>query len=134
MILEPQAAKVAFVELQELIDGYCAAWNESDGEVRRALLADVWSGDGVYCDPTGRIEGRDAVAKHIDGFQERMVGHRIDATSWVDDHHGWFRFSWRIVGPDGGEALEGFDVGERDDDGRISRIVGFFGPFRQRTD
>jgi hypothetical protein len=38
------------------------------------------------------------------------------------------RFSWRLIQPDG-TAIEGMDFGELDGDGRIKRIVGFFGPF-----
>jgi hypothetical protein len=122
------------VDLLEIVDAYCAAWNEGDDAKRRALLESSWADKGTYTDPTAHVEGRDALDAHIAGFTERMPGHRIDPTSWVDEHHGWFRFSWKIVGPDGATVLEGFDVGEQAADGRIARIVGFFGAFRVRDE
>jgi hypothetical protein len=76
-----------------------------------------------------RAEGRDALVDHIGLMQTQMAGHRIENVSSADEHNGWFRFAWKMTGPDGAAVMEGFDVGERDESGRITRIVGFFGPF-----
>ena len=38
------------------------------------------------------------------------------------------RYGWELVGPDGTVAVDGTDIVEIDDDGRLTRIVGFFGP------
>jgi hypothetical protein len=92
-------------------------------------LEEAWSDDGVYCDPTARVEGRDSLVSHIGGFHEQIPGARIDVASGVEEHHGWLRFAWTMVGPDGTTMTEGFDVGEVAEDGRLRRIVGFFGPF-----
>lgn len=113
----------------DVVRAYGAAWNEADPAARRTILDQVWAADGVYCDPVARVEGRDGLADHIGGFREQMAGHAIRMTSGVEDHHGWFRFAWQLVGADGGSVMDGFDVGELDGDGRIRRIVGFFGPF-----
>lgn len=113
----------------DVVRAYGAAWNEADPVARRTILDEAWAADGVYCDPSTTIEGRDALAEHIAGFQASMAGHAIETTSGVEEHHGWFRFSWQLRGPDGGTVVDGFDVGELDGDGRIRRIVGFFGPF-----
>ena len=107
---------------------YCDAWNVRDGRERRELLERCWAPDGVYCDPTVVVDGLDAVVAHIGGFHERMPGHRIIRTSEVAEHHGWLHFSWRMIGPGGATDLDGFDVGERGEDGRLKRIVGFFAP------
>lgn len=117
------------MELAEAIDTYGAAWGEPDEGKRRALLEKAWADDGVYSDPMSLADGRDALVAHIGGFQSQFAGHRIENASGADEHHGWFRFSWRMVDPGGTTVMEGFDVGERADDGRIRRIVGFFGPF-----
>jgi hypothetical protein len=117
------------MELQETIDTYGAAWGEPDPDRRRQLLEQAWAEDGTYTDPMSAVTGRDELAEHIAGFQAQMAGHRIENASQADEHHGWFRFAWRMLGPDGAVAMEGFDVGERAEDGRIRRIVGFFGPF-----
>jgi hypothetical protein len=39
---------------------------------------------------------------------------------------------WELVGPDGAVALAGLDVGEVAADGRLRRIVGFFGQLPAR--
>jgi hypothetical protein len=76
-----------------------------------------------------RLEGREALVAHMAGFHERRPGHTLELTSAVDEHDGWLRFGWRLLGPDGAPVLEGMDVGTLGADGRLTRIVGFFGPF-----
>ncbi len=113
----------------DTVAAYGAAWNEQDEAARRVLLERSWADDGVYCDPSGRAEGRSALVGHIGGFHARMPGSRIELTSGVDEHDGLLRFAWQMVGPDGAVALDGIDFGELGADGRLERIVGFFGPF-----
>ena len=67
----------------EVVATYGAAWGEADEAQRRALLEKAWSEDGVYLDPTGRADGREALVQHIGGFQQMMPGHRIDMVSGV---------------------------------------------------
>jgi hypothetical protein len=120
------------MEPAQAITTYGAAWNEPDAARRAELLEEAWATDGAYLDPTGHAEGRDALVAHIGGFQEMMPGHTIDMTSGVDEHDGVFRFAWVMRNADG-DVLEGMDYGELADDGRISRIVGFFGPIPDPT-
>ena len=115
--------------VNEVVTAYGAAWNETDEAARRKLLDDGWADDAVYCDPTATINGRDALVAHIAGFHQQFPGARIDQASGVDEHDGWLRFAWRMVGPDGATIMDGFDVGELGTDGRLRRIIGFFGPF-----
>jgi hypothetical protein len=75
------------------------------------------------------VTGRDALLAHIAGFQQMLPGARIEMTSGVDEHDGWLRFAWSMIDVSGATATEGFDVGELGPDGRLQRIVGFFGPF-----
>lgn len=112
----------------EVIAAYGAAWNEPDEARRRKLLDASWADGGVYTDPTAHVEGRDALAAHIAAFQRQMPGARIRSTSGVDEHHGRLRFMWAMDGADGKVAVEGIDFGELGPDGRLTRIVGFFGP------
>lgn len=116
------------MDVAQTVATYGAAWNERDADARAALLEAAWSLDGTYQDPTGRADGRDALVAHIGGFQQTMPGHTIDQESGVDVYGNVFRFAWSMRNADG-VVLEGFDYGELDADGRIARIVGFFGPF-----
>ena len=43
-------------------------------------------------------------------------------------HHRQFRFAWALKNPSGMTTMVGVDFGEFDEDGAITKIVGFFGP------
>jgi len=117
------------MEPSDAVRLYGEAWAASDESERRSLLERAWADDGVYVDPSARVEGREALVAHIGGFQEQMAGHRIELTSGVDSHDGYLRFAWTMLGPDGAALMEGVDFGRLADDGRIASIVGFFGPW-----
>ena len=108
---------------------YQDAWREADEDARRALLEQCWAPDGVYVDPLGRADGREALIAHIGGFPERFPGHTIEAATGVDAHDGYLRFGWQMLDPDGKQVLEGVDFGAYDQSGQITLIVGFFGPW-----
>jgi len=114
--------------ISETVAAYAAAWLETDEAKRRRLLEAAWADDGVYTDPTAHVEGRDALVAHIEGFLVQMPGARIRPTSGVDVHHDRLRFTWLMDGADGKPMMEGIDFGEVGPDGRLRRIVGFFGP------
>jgi hypothetical protein len=56
-----------------------------------------------------------------------MPGRSVDMTSGVDVTDAGLRFSWAMHNGDEVE-LEGMDFVELAPDGRIQRIIGFFGP------
>jgi hypothetical protein len=62
--------------------------------------------------------GQEALIAHIGGFHERVPGARVASIT-----------GWQMPGPGATVTLEGMDFGELGDDGRLKRIVGFFGPF-----
>jgi hypothetical protein len=107
---------------------YMAAWNEVDDAARRALLAQCWSDDGVYLDPNVLLAGRDALAAKIGEVLASRPGARLEFMSGIDVHHTMVRFLWRLVRADGTNGDTSIDFGEVGADGRLVRIVGFFGP------
>ena len=54
-------------------------------------------------------------------------------TSGVDEHHGFVRFTWRLIATSGEVLRDGTDFGELGPDGHLRRIVGFFGPLMRRS-
>ena len=114
--------------VNEIVAAYGAAWNETDQARRTALLEQSWADGGVYSDPTATVDGRTALVDHIGGFHAVMPGHTIDMVSAVDTYNEVFRFAW-VMRKGEEVAVEGVDFGEIAADGRIQRIVGFFGPF-----
>jgi SnoaL-like protein len=116
--------------LDELVKTYSAAWNEPDAQHRRELLEKVWASGGTYTDPQSHVEGREALVEHIGRFLKNSPGARIIQSSHADFHHGMFRFTWKFVGGDGKTLIEGIDFGVLGPDGKLQRIVGFFGPIK----
>jgi hypothetical protein len=57
----------------------------------------------------------------------QQAGATILLTSGIDQHHNQIRFGWAYVDKDGKRAIAGIDVGELGEDGRLRRIVGFWG-------
>lgn len=119
-------------EIEALIDTYCAAWSDPDPERRREILESVWTDSATYTDPTVHAAGIDALLAHIGTVLARRPGAKVVRTSRVDAHHGVARFAWRVVQADGSMLPEGLDIAEITQDGRIGRIVGFFGPLEKK--
>ena len=119
------------MEVSELIALYNRAWSEPDYALRQKLLEQIFAEDGTYTDPTAHVAGRKALVDHIGAFFEQFRGAYFVVTSGIDSHHGKFRFTWRMVLADGKVFLEGIDFGELNSDGKLHRIVGFFGPLAQ---
>jgi hypothetical protein len=119
--------------LERLIDGYCAAWSEADPARRAGLLAEVWADDASYTDPRAHAAGIDQLTAHIGRILASRPGAKVVRTSAVDSHHGLVRFAWRVVQGDGTMLPEGIDFAELSPDGRLARIVGFFGPLEPRA-
>jgi hypothetical protein len=111
----------------DTIAAYIAAWGEKDEARRRALIDQAWADEGLYVDPVAEGRGRDALNQIIAGFHAQQPGARIDLASGIDQHHDQFRFAWNFVQADGKTAIEGIDAGEFASDGRIARIIGFWG-------
>ncbi len=112
---------------ERLIARYCDAWNEPDPVRRRDVLGRVWEETGTYTDPNVHLSGREALVDYIGVVLERYPGSRITGTSRVDAHHGLARFAWRRILADGTPLPEGLDVAEVTSDGKLSRMIGFFG-------
>jgi hypothetical protein len=113
----------------ELIDAYCAVWNEDNPARREQQLAAVWAKDASYTDPTVNAAGAAELLDHIASVRERRPGARVERTTQVDYHHGLARFGWHIVEADGTTLPDGLDVVTLTPDGtKLARVVGFFGP------
>jgi hypothetical protein len=106
---------------------YVAAWNEPDAATRLKILERCWADDGAYVDPNVELRGRSALCEHISKVQAGRPGARLEMMSGVELHHHVVRFLWRLVRADGRAGETSIDVGEVDADGRLTKIVGFFG-------
>ena len=78
------------------ITAYGQAWQAVDEDERRALLEVAWAPDAVYCDPLDRLEGREALVRHIGATQAAMAGGQIAVTSTPVRHHDSAFFRWTM--------------------------------------
>jgi hypothetical protein len=119
------------LDLDEAVRVYCAAWGERDVDRRRQTLERVFDANGTYTDPTGHAESRTALIERITAHLQKRPGTQI-LCSFADLHHGMLRFTWKMVGADGKTLIEGIDFGEVAADGKLKKIVGFFGQSKPR--
>lgn len=115
-------------QVEALVDAHLAAFSAPDGATRRALIEQAWAVSGHFADPLFAATGHD----EIDALAESVPGlypdHAFTRTSAVDLHHGHARYAFAFTGPDGTVVIDGVEVAQVGAEGRLVRVVGFFGP------
>lgn len=110
---------------QDIAARYIAAWNESDPDHRRALVAALWTEDATYLDPLMEGRGHDGIEALIGGVQARFPDFRFTLSGRPDGYGDRVRFSWDL-GPEGAEAVvQGTDFAVLAGDGRLQAVTGF---------
>ncbi|MFE4177494.1 nuclear transport factor 2 family protein [Streptomyces sp. NPDC056909] len=108
----------------DLLKKYIEVFNETDGTRRKAGIAEVFTEDAVYSDPTAEVTGWDGIDGHLGAFRKQAPD-LIFALGDVKFHHDTVLFTW-TAGPNGGPSI----ASGRDfvllKSGRIHRIHGFF--------
>jgi hypothetical protein len=113
--------------VEAAIERYDQAWNAADADARLSLLEAALSDDCELIEPNGRFMGREEILERITGFAARFPGATVKIATKIDSHSGFARYGWEIVDSGGNLVLEGIDVVEASPDGRIQRILMFFG-------
>ena len=112
--------------MQEIVEKYLAAWNETDPAKRRALVDEVWAEDGSYTDPLADVRGRAEIDGLIGAVQQQFPGFVFTLGGNVDAHHDQARFTWNLGPAGAAEApVVGFDVAVLDGAGQIGSVYGF---------
>ena len=115
-------------DLERTIDTYLAAYSEADETTRSALVEQAFAADGELIDPPIDGRGHQGVSDMMAAVQGHYADHTFKRVSGVDEHHGYARYAWELLAPDGTTALTGLDIAEVGEDGRLVRVVGFLGP------
>ena len=111
-----QATKIA--------ERYIAAWNETDAQHRKTILAEGWTEGATYLDPMMQAKGHEEIGAMIGAVHERFPGFRFSLDGAVDGYGDQIRFSWAL-GPAGGEGLvKGTDFAVVEG-GRLKSVTGF---------
>jgi hypothetical protein len=109
------------------IDTHLAGYCEADPDKRTDLLGAAWADDGELMDPPLEGRGVAEIGALVDAVLAHYPDHRFERTSAVDVHHGFARYEWKLVSPGGDTAVAGTDFAQLDDDGKLARVIGFFG-------
>lgn len=115
---------------EAVIDAYISAWGVMDSTERLVRLESCYASDATYCDPTVSVSGRAALSEHIERTLAAFRDMTLVRTTRVNAHGSFARFGWQMRGADGKNLPECLDVVEFGADGRITRVIGFFGPLR----
>lgn len=115
-------------DINSTIDIYLSIWGEADTTRRAKLIEQAWTPDGRLIDSPLSGEGHAGINDMALAMQTHYAGHHFRRVSGIDAHHGFLRFAWELVAPDGAVAIAGIDVAEVDDEGRLVRVTGFFEP------
>lgn len=116
----------------EALDHMLAAWNERHPALVRAHLDAALSPDVEFIDPSIETRGIDAFEANVHEVHRQIPGADYERVSGVDSHHGLHRYAWQIS-QHGEVIMPGFDVTEVDADGKVLRVLGFFGPLPDRA-
>jgi hypothetical protein len=111
-------------DTQTLVTQYLEAFNETDADRRRELLATLYTPDCTYTDPHVDLHGVEEIDAFIEQTQERFPGMTFALGGAIDAHHNQARFQWHAGPPDAPDAYLGFDV-VLAEDGRICNVYGF---------
>jgi hypothetical protein len=114
--------------MDEVLRAYVDVWSEPDAARREALLDVCWTEDSEVIGPDYRFKGRRAVLDEVARAHRSDPGYRPVLTSGFDAHHGWIRFTFAMLSPQDDVVNEGWDIVELAPDGRIARVITFWGP------
>lgn len=118
--------------LEATIDTYLEAYLEPDADRRTRLIDQVWAPEGHLFDPPLDAQGHAAINEMFETVQGMFAGHTFRRTTGIDTHHGIARYGWELVDGNGTVALSGMDVAVVGQDGRLTRVAGFFGDLPAR--
>ena len=115
--------------MHDVIERYIASWNQTDAQLRRKLIDELWAPDASYIDPLAEAYGRDAIDATIAAVQAQFPGFSFTLLDSVDTHHRQARFTWGLGPADAPAGAEpvvvGFDVAVADSAGRLTSVLGF---------
>ena len=115
------------IKTPQSMDVMLTAWNEKNPEKIRAHLKQALAPNIIFTDPDNFVEGIDQFEAMVRTFLTNNPTAKCERTSGFNHHHNRYRYNW-LVSVNGVPAVPGMDVVEVDDQGRVVRVDGFFGP------
>jgi hypothetical protein len=119
--------EIPMSDYPKTFDHMLAAWNEREPAKVRGHLEQALHPEVHFVDPSNDITGVDAFEAMVHEFRAKFPDAVCSRASGVDGHHRLYRYEWAIHRGDT-LLIPGFDVVEADEAGRVTRVLGFFGP------
>jgi hypothetical protein len=113
--------------LERLVDRHLAAYCEPDAARRMGAIRELWNPEGRLVDPPLEARGHQGIADQAATLLSQFPQHRFERSGAVDAHHGFVRYGWKLLDANGAAVLQGVDFAELDAQGRLAKVVGFFG-------
>lgn len=108
-------------------DAWFGAWNESDAVRRRELLEACAAPDVAFCDDYGVLAGYDDLDAQIAAGKMYMPGMTLERVGAPALSHGHALVRWQVRDPQGAVTAKGTNAVTFGPDGRLVRVVGFWG-------
>ena len=102
-----------------------SVWNTTDEAEQRALVDAALEHNVHFVDPNHNIIGRDAFLAMVKQVQAQVPGANYGRNSAIDMQNNFCRYHWKIDMGDK-RLMDGFDVTEVNDHGKITKVIGFF--------
>lgn len=103
-----------------------AIWNTPDPDERRTMAEAAMEHNVHFVDPRHNIIGRDAFLKMVAetraAFPQAVYRHN----SRIEMQNNFCRHHWAID-MDGKRVMDGLDITEVNDAGKVVKVIGFFG-------
>lgn len=101
-------------------------WNTGDAAEAKRLTHEALEHNVHFADPNHNIVWRKAFIEMVRQVQEQIPGAVYSHNSEIEIQNNFCRYHWKI---DLGEKrlMDGFDMTEINDGGKIVKVIGFFG-------
>ena len=113
--------------VEEVLQAYAAIWSEANAVRREALMAKSLAHDAEVVGPGYHFKGYQAISAEVERFLTRDPGSRAVLASGFLMHHNLVRFAVAMVSAEGRVVAEGEDIVEFGTDGRIVKVLTFWG-------
>lgn len=106
-----------------------AIWNSKDADEIKRLTEEALENNVHFADPNYNIMGRDAFINMVHAVHKEIPGAVYSHVGKCDGHNNFYRYHWAIhMGKK--QIMQGFDVTEINDTGKVVKIIGFFGELK----
>ena len=114
-------------DIEQIIKDYLLAWNASDSKQRADLITKVVARDCLYADShlPAPIVTKELHYQFIDRFRQKFPDLSLVSVTSPDSHHNFFRFAWQLRKPDNTIFSQGSFFGEVNQQGEITKLIGF---------